>query len=179
MTVSEIDAYLRINAPGGLETSNTHFFKSTSRRREIPDYSGPWFSFLSKEVNRLQQLESGWDGYSSPPVKPEVGCRVINFINYLSRELAQLSEQDAPDVPLPDLFPVSGGALQADWIISNYIVEVFFDTDGTISASVHHKENAIVEEANLEVTELNIDIFPLLNMFIKTKNDTYSSSAAA
>jgi len=71
-------------------------------------------------VKRLAELREGWDSYGSAPVGKAA----------VSSALHLLCAFDIYGFPTPQVFPVSGGALQLEWFANGRRLEVAAYADG-------------------------------------------------
>lgn len=128
---------------------------------------GPWSETLSQELQNLQSLEQGWDGYNSPPVDPVIGHSAYNILSQLERTIRE-NRVLSSDLNAPYLVPVSGGGLQAEWHFDNFFVEIFFDRDTDMEACFYTEGlgvEPIDESAELVSRGANVDVSKLINWF--------------
>lgn len=75
---------------------------------------------IVKELTRLMELPSRWDGRQAQPIKPETvfaGVAVLaNLVDYTSE--------------LPQFFPLPGGGIQVEWLSGTHEVEIQIDQSG-------------------------------------------------
>lgn len=86
---------------------------------------------VSEQLNRLARLQPGWDGGASAPISREALGQVQNAIN----EVKRLSpfERD------PAIVPCADGSLQIEWHLEDSSFEMYFETDGSVSAWWHDR----------------------------------------
>ena len=91
------------------------------RTRGRPSYSvsfpekPAWQEAVETQLNELQSLQIGWDGYGSVPVRGEVAKFAVDI---LRRNMKSSS-------PAPSIVPVSGGGLQIEWHQNQMDIELF------------------------------------------------------
>lgn len=95
---------------------------------KIDNSESDWDLELRRELDQLCSLEVGWDGYDSLAVAFQNAEKAFRFLTNFRKVLSQSSLLVQRLVPsAPFLVPVSGGALQAEWHIDGFRVEIFFD----------------------------------------------------
>lgn len=105
---------------------------------------------LGMQFAALRTLENGWDGPSSFALDREVLSSAARILN---RALAH-----SPHVQPPRLVPVSDGSLQAEWYTPDHRLEVYFDSDGEISAWSEARASRVeMEEDGLAAVQLLVD----------------------
>lgn len=63
-----------------------------------------WQKEAIKGLYGLEQLQWNWDGYNSTPPSP-VAVAIAQKLIY----------RDTPELPIPNIVPVSGGGIQIEW----------------------------------------------------------------
>jgi hypothetical protein len=87
----------------------------------------PWLSQAMQTLARLSRLSPNWDGANSPPI----GRGVIEQMARILRPIAS-----GPEVPPPNIGPVPGGGLQAEWQIGDKALELEVLPDNSIQVLV-------------------------------------------
>ena len=80
----------------------------------IVENLSPRFEQAANTVYRLGQLEDDWDSYGSSPIQEAA----------ITSALRILCAFDLYGLPSPHISPVSGGALQLEWIVGNKALEI-------------------------------------------------------
>jgi hypothetical protein len=92
---------------------------------------------IRNKFNELCALPAGWDGYRSGPVP----FGTANFAFDLTQKIAAIADS------FPNIFPTSGGDIQAEWEIDGGVVELIFH--GPLKASVYVEDDGQSEEREL------------------------------
>ncbi len=127
-----------------------------------------WDSYLKNALNKLCGLPNGWDGYASPPVKfenAECALHLLSGIKKITDNSGVELRKVIPDAPY--FVPVAGGALQAEWHLDGYFVELFFDGTSPVTASFYTDDDNIYEEFFLDCSGAQIDASLLIQWFIR------------
>ncbi|HEU5406234.1 MAG TPA: hypothetical protein VFU48_00600 [Nitrospira sp.] len=80
----------------------------------LVDKLSPRFQQAADTVYLLGQLEAGWDSYGSDPIQEAS----------ITSALRILCAFDLYGLPIPHILPVSGGALQLEWVADNRVLEI-------------------------------------------------------
>ncbi len=157
-----LNGFVYENIPSyGLVGRPTHSYRTIVHGR----VSG-WDNYLKNELNRLCSLPDGWDGYDSPAVKfenAECALHLLSSIKQISDNSGVDLRKVIPDAPY--LVPVSGGALQAEWHLDGYFVELFFDGALPVTASFYTDDDDIYEEFSFDCGGAQIDTSLLIQWF--------------
>ncbi|GGX56886.1 hypothetical protein GCM10011309_02200 [Litorimonas cladophorae] len=125
-----------------------------------------WDAYLRTELNSLCNLSEDWDGYGSPAVSFENAELGLHLLNSLKQIVDNSSAEIRSYIPSsPYLVPVSGGALQAEWHLDSYFIELFFDSDEPIQAMFYSSDDMIDESMEIDCSEIQTNIRPLVNWF--------------
>lgn len=141
-----------------------------------------WDSYLSNELSKLQNLETGWDGYSSPPVDRHVAFFAGNVLSRIGDLVTSNPFLQLDFVPPPYLVPISGGALQAEWHFGDVFIELVFDKGRPIEACFYsedkNKQN-IDESTELPIHGSTINAVELFGWFDRVRDEQNAKRDAA
>lgn len=105
---------------------------------------------LAAQFAALRALKDGWDGPGS--VAPD-----RELLSSAARILSRVLKHSAHVEP-PRLVPVNDGGLQAEWYGPDHRLEVYFDSDGDISAWSEARSSRVeMEEDGFAAVQLLAD----------------------
>lgn len=149
-------------------------------RTVMSNRTSSWDNHLRTELANLCNLDKGWDGYGSPPVKFENAQIALNFLSSFRQRTETVNASISRVLPnVPYLVPVSGGAVQAEWHFDDMFVELFFDGDLPISAIFYSESTDLEEECKFTHQNEQIDISPLITWFKKIYDTQNAAEQAA
>src|SRR5438132_1629589 len=88
------------------------------------------------DLQGLGRLPPNWDGYSAPPINPDIIAAARAFLGALAPNLAGR----------PGVVPMSTGNLQLEWHEGPKILEMEFESPQTIRYLRWHPEQGVEEE---------------------------------
>lgn len=96
---------------------------------------------IVKELTRLMDLPSRWDGRQARRIKQEAIYAVIQVLGYL---LDQTSEP-------PQFFPLPSGGVQVEWLSGTQELEIEIDQSGEAYALATTADGDVIAEGILDV----------------------------
>ena len=95
-----------------------------------------WGENVTRRLNYLRALPTGWDGYSGLPLQREIADFAQDLLNRLC----------TATTPEPDIVPLSSGGLQVEWHVSAVEIELMIDTPGHVKAWIADQRDPAGEE---------------------------------
>lgn len=110
-------------------------------------------------LKSFDQIPSGWiAGEGRPPAERAV--QVAKGV--LGRLLVE------HQLPRPSLFPAPGGAVQAEWILGRWAVDVVFDSDDEgIQAEATHADTGVEKNVAFDRTQVHADSVSALGTWLE------------
>ena len=102
-----------------------------------------WLTSALADVMRIAALPANWDSYGSPPVGETVRGNAIQLLASINYE----------DFPVPQIVPISGGALQMEWQYHERELELRVDAGSheVLYLKVHKDDRS--EEGVVSITD--------------------------
>lgn len=123
--------------PGGTASSSIGI---TFHRVRAYNPRSPWAREIEEKLNQLTALPRGWDGYNGQPVSYSCAKFAANLMESLF----------VGGVPAPQLVPGSGGAIQLEWHLNQYDVEIEVLGTYDVVASRHDHATGQIEEEEFQ-----------------------------
>lgn len=128
------------------ETSSSNFRAVNARPnsfadyspRERPDWQTKWQTAIRERLSRILALGSGWDGYAAPHISPETAIFTSQILERLCR----------PNLPVPDISPLSDGSLMLEWISPAQCLTLEIERPNSISV-ICEKPDGTLEETRI------------------------------
>jgi hypothetical protein len=108
-------------------------------------YDPDFAEVVQAELRQLGQLQTNWDGYGGQPIDPAVIAAACAFVRSLPENLAFR----------PRVVPMSPGNLQLEWHAGKKILELEFETPGTIHFLQWHPERDVEEEDTFPAKDID------------------------
>lgn len=131
---------------------------------DVTAYTSAWFRDALEELSRLAAMPPNWDGYGSRPIQRVAYANMV-------RVLAKLANA----APKPQIFPISGGALQTEWSVEGRDLEIVTRSDGSITCLTMDGD----DEDSIEVDVYDIADSPAILAKVSWLMGTRGARAAA
>jgi hypothetical protein len=100
----------------------------------------PWLIDTLRALAGLSNLQDNWDGYGSPPIRPDALESVRRLVSAV--EMAEL--------PTPAVVPVSGGGIGVVWKVGARELDLEFLPDGSVEFLIAFQQPATGDEVTQE-----------------------------
>jgi hypothetical protein len=128
-----------------------HDISSHAHRVIIPEQNQSWRAGVTKRLEHLIGLKTGWDGYRAPAV--DYGTTVF--------ALRLLENICGHDCPAPDIVPGFSGDLQIEWHIEGLDIELHVQRANDVVA--WRSKGDDIEGETLDLTNNFISILKWIN----------------
>lgn len=141
----------------GLESqSSAAFTRSVEvvppRNPELAGYGvSAWVESTQRQLEEVQKLNDGWDGYRAGPIRRDVICFAEAVLNQIMR----------PQTPAPHIAPMASSGLMMEWHTNGIDLEIEIEEPGSLWASFEDDETKQEKEhslaSNLAVLQTLLD----------------------
>lgn len=100
---------------------------------------------IGRDLDRIGDLQSNWDGYGAPVIAPEIISAARAFIASLPPGLA----------PRPAVVPMSTGNLQFEWHAGARILEIEVEDPETVHFLKWYPEEGVKDEDTFSIRDID------------------------
>jgi hypothetical protein len=108
-----------------------------------------WLKAVASRLNRLLDLEAGWDSYGARAIKLEAVRGSIHLLDRLGS-----------DVRAPEIFPSSDGSLTIEWNTGEGVLEIKFEGEDRIGFFAEESNGKETESEGLSQARFIADFYP-------------------